>query len=153
MATNSTAGKSPASGTPTENFTAEERAAMKERAAEVRAARKRPGKDQEPEVLAKIAELPEADRELAERLHALIREAAPDLAPRMWYGQPAYARDGKIVVFLQPASKFETRYSTLGFTDQARLDNGPMWPTSWALTSLTGAELEAITDLVKRAAG
>jgi len=137
----------------TENFTAEERAAMKERAAEVRASKKKAGKDAEPEVLARIAELPEADRVMAGRLHALIREAAPELAPRMWYGQPAYARDGKVVVFFQPATKFKTRYSTLGFSEEARLDDGSMWPTSWALTSLSGAELEAITVLVKRAAG
>ncbi len=137
----------------TENFTAEERAAMKERAAEVRASRKKASKDEEPEVLAKIAELPEADRAMAERLHALIRKAAPELTPRMWYGQPAYARDGKVVVFFQPATKFKTRYSTLGFSEEARLDDGAMWPTSWALTSLADAELEAITQLVKRAAG
>ena len=149
MATTSTKATSDQTG----NFTAEERAAMKERAAEVRASRKKAGKDLEPEVLAKIAELPQPDRDMAERLHALIRAAAPELAPRMWYGQPAYARDGKVVVFFQPATKFETRYSTLGFSDEARLDDGAMWPTSWALTSLSGAELDAITDLVKRAAG
>jgi uncharacterized protein YdhG (YjbR/CyaY superfamily) len=137
----------------TENFTAEERAAMKERAAEVRASRKKASKDEEPEVLAKIAELPEPDRAMAERLHALIREAAPGLTPRMWYGQPAYARDGKVVVLIQPATKFKTRYSTLGFSEEARLDDGAMWPTSWALTSLSDAELDAITALVKRAAG
>jgi uncharacterized protein YdhG (YjbR/CyaY superfamily) len=137
----------------TENFTAEERAAMKERAAEVRASPKLASKDEEPEVLAKIAELPEPDRAMAERLHALIRETAPGLTPRMWYGQPAYARDGKVVVFFQPATKFKTRYSTLGFSEEARLDDGAMWPTSWALTSLSDAELDAITALVKRAAG
>jgi uncharacterized protein YdhG (YjbR/CyaY superfamily) len=137
----------------TENFTSDERAAMKERAAEVRAAKKKAGKDEEPQVLARIAELPEADRLMAERLHALIREAAPELTPRMWYGQPAYARDGKVVVFFQPATKFKTRYSTLGFSEEARLDDGAMWPTSWALTSLADAELDAITALVKRAAG
>ena len=137
----------------TENFTAEERAAMKERAAEVRATRKKATKDEEPEVLAKIAELPEPDRAMAERLHALIRKAAPELTPRTWYGQPAYARDGKVVVFFQPATKFKTRYSTLGFSEEARLDDGAMWPTSWALTSLSDAELDAITALVKRAAG
>ena len=137
----------------TENFTAEERAAMKERAAEVRATRKKATKDEEPEVLAKIAELPEPDRAMGERLHALIRKAAPELTPRTWYGQPAYARDGKVVVFFQPATKFKTRYSTLGFSEEARLDDGAMWPTSWALTSLSDAELDAITALVKRAAG
>ena len=145
--------KTSATSDEANTFTAEERAAMKERAAEVRASRKKAGKDQEPEVLARIAELPEEDRVMAERLHALIRAAAPDLAPRMWYGQPAYTRDGKVVVFLQPATKFDTRYSTLGFTDEARLDDGAMWPTSWALASLSGAELDTITDLVKRAAG
>ena len=137
----------------TENFTAEERAAMKERADEVRASRKKAGKDLEPEVLAKIAELPQPDREMAERLHALIRKTAPELTPRMWYGQPAYARDGKVVVFFQPATKFETRYSTLGFSEDARLDDGAMWPTSWALASLGDAELPVIAKLVKRAAG
>lgn len=137
----------------TENFTADERAAMKERAAEVRASRKKAGKDPEPEVLARIGELPEPDRAMAERLHALIRDAAPELTPRMWYGQPAYARDGRVVVFFQAATKFKTRYSTLGFSEEARLDDGAMWPTSWALTSLSGAELDAITVLVKRAAG
>jgi hypothetical protein len=137
----------------TENFTAEERAAMKERAAEVRASRKKASKDEEPEVLAKIAELPQEDRAMAERLHALIRKAAPELTPRMWYGQPAYARDGKVVVFFQPATKFKTRYSTLGFSEEARLDDGAMWPTSWALKSLSEAELDVITQLVKRAAG
>jgi len=126
---------------------------MKERAAEVRATRKKVTKDEEPEVLAKIAELPDADRAMAERLHALIRKAAPELTPRTWYGQPAYARDGKVVVFFQPATKFKTRYSTLGFSEEARLDDGAMWPTSWALTSLSDAELDAITALVKRAAG
>ena len=137
----------------TENFTAEERAAMKERAAEVRASRKKAGKDLEPEVLAKIAELPQPDREMAERLHALIRKTAPELTPRMWYGQPAYARDGKVVVFFQPATKFETRYSTLGFSEDARLDDGAMWPTSWALASLGDAELQVIAKLEQRAAG
>jgi uncharacterized protein YdhG (YjbR/CyaY superfamily) len=149
MATTSTK----ATSEPTGNFTAEERAAMKERAAEVRASRKKPGKDLEPEVLAKIAELPQPDRDLAERLHAVIRAAAPELTPRMWYGQPAYARDGKVVVFFQPASKFETRYSTLGFSDEARIDDGAMWPTAFGLTSLSGAELDAVTALVKRAVG
>ena len=117
------------------------------------ATRKKVTKDEEPEVLAKIAELPDADRAMAERLHALIRKAAPELTPRTWYGQPAYARDGKVVVFFQPATKFKTRYSTLGFSEEARLDDGAMWPTSWALTSLSDAELDAITALVKRAAG
>lgn len=153
MAGTSKTARTTATRKASDNFTGEERAAMKERAAEVRASQKLAGKDEEPEVLAKIAELPEDDRVLAERLHALIRKAAPELTPRMWYGQPAYARDGKVVVFFQPAIKFKTRYSTLGFSEEARLDDGAMWPTSWALTSLADAELDAITDLVKRAAG
>ena len=136
-----------------DGFTVEERAAIRERAAEVRSAKRKAGKDQEPEVLAMIAGLPEADRALAERLHSLIRVSAPALSPKLWYGQPAYARDGKVVLFFQPASKFQTRYSTLGFNDEARLDDGAMWPTSFALTALTEAGEATIADLVKRAAG
>jgi uncharacterized protein YdhG (YjbR/CyaY superfamily) len=129
-------------------FTAEEKAAMKERASEVRSGKG----DEEPAVLEKIAELPGTDRAMAARVHAIIRAAAPELAPRLWYGQPAYSRDGKVVCFFQPAGKFKTRYSTLGFNDTARLDDGAMWPTAFALVELT-ADVEArIAELVQRAA-
>ncbi len=136
-----------------EGFTAEERAAMKERAAEVRAAGRRGAKaDEEGTVLAKIAELPEPDRAMAERLHAVIKASAPTLAPKLWYGMPAYARDGKVVCFFQPASKFKARYATLGFNDTAKLDDGTVWPTAFALTELTAADEARIAQLVKRAA-
>jgi uncharacterized protein YdhG (YjbR/CyaY superfamily) len=136
-----------------QNFTAEERAAMKERANEARAAKKAAaGADAEAEVLAKIAEFPEADRVLAERVHEIVKATAPSLAPRLWYGQPAYAKEGKVLVFFQPASKFKTRYATLGFSDVAALDEGSMWPTYFALTTLTDAEEKRIADLVARAA-
>jgi uncharacterized protein YdhG (YjbR/CyaY superfamily) len=134
-----------------QTFSPEERAAMKERAAEQKAARR--GADAEADVLAKIAELPAADRALARRLHALVKGAAPELAPRLWYGMPAYAKDGKVVCFLQPAGKFKTRYSTLGFSDRAQLDDGTMWPTAYAVTELTAAGEARIVELVKRAAG
>jgi len=104
-------------------------------------------------VLAKIAEMPPADREIAERIHKLITTTAPHLAPKTWYGQPAYARDGKVVCFFQAAAKFKTRYSTLGFSDEAQLDDGKMWPTSWAITGLTAADEQEIAKLIKRAAG
>ena len=138
----------------TANFTAEERAAMQERAAEVRTARKR-GKaagDPEAELLAKIAELPDDDRAMAERIHAIVREVAPGLTPRTWYGMPAYGAS-KAVLFFQPASKFKARYATLGFNDDARLDDGAMWPTAYALTRVGDAEEAAIRELVRRAAG
>lgn len=135
------------------NFTAEERAAMKERANEARAAKKAAaGADAEAEVLAKIAGFPEADRHLAERVHGIVKAAAPSLAPRLWYGQPAYAKDGKVLVFFQPASKFKTRYATLGFSDVAALDEGSMWPTYYALTTLTDTDEKRIAELVARAA-
>lgn len=138
----------------TENFTAEERAAMKERAREVRSARGRgKGADLEPDVLAAIAEMPDEDRAIAERVHAIVREVAPDLAPRLWYGQPAYARDGKVVCFFQAAAKFKTRYATLGFNEVATLDDGRMWPTAFAVTGLTAAEEKRIAELVQRAVG
>jgi uncharacterized protein YdhG (YjbR/CyaY superfamily) len=126
----------------------EERAAMRERARETR---KGASKDGTADVLAKIAELPEADRSLATRVHELVLAAAPGLAPRTWYGMPAYARDGKVVCFFQAAQKFRSRYSTLGFSDQAKLDEGSFWPTSYAVTKLTKADEKAITALVKRA--
>jgi hypothetical protein len=136
-----------------QTFTAEERAAMKERANEARAAKKAAaGADAEAEVLAKIAEFPEADRVLAERVHEIVKATVPSLAPRLWYGQPAYAKEGKVLVFFQPASKFKTRYATLGFSDVAVLDEGSMWPTYFALTTLTDAEEKRIAELVARAA-
>jgi uncharacterized protein YdhG (YjbR/CyaY superfamily) len=133
-------------------FTAEERAAMKERARELKAASA--GKaDGERDVLAKIAEMPEPDRAKAERLHAIVKATAPDLSPRTWYGMPAYAKDGKVVCFFQSAHKFKSRYATIGFSDAANLDDGAMWPTSFALEKLTAAEEKKISALVKRAVG
>jgi uncharacterized protein YdhG (YjbR/CyaY superfamily) len=133
-------------------FTKEERAAMKERARELKAAADREAG--ESDLLAKIAEMPEADRVMAERIHAIMKANAPDLAPRTWYGQPAYAdKDGKVVCFFQPASKFNTRYATLGFNDAAHLDDGAMWPVAFALKGLTAAEEARIVELVKKAVG
>ena len=135
-----------------ESFTAEERAAMKERAQELRAAKRRKGAgDGEGEVLAKIKEMPEPDRSIAERIHAIVKANAPELTSRTWYGMPAYAKDGKVVCFFQAGAKFKTRYCTLGFNDTARLDDGSMWPTSFALTKLTAADAKRIGELVKRA--
>jgi uncharacterized protein YdhG (YjbR/CyaY superfamily) len=134
-------------------FTDEERAAMRERAQEQKA---HPGADKadgESAVLAKIAEMPAPDRAMAERLHAIITTSAPALAPRTWYGMPAYAKDGKVVCFFQPASKFKTRYATFGFNDSAHLDDGAMWPTAFALTALAASDEERIAALVKQAAG
>jgi len=130
-------------------FTAEERAAMRERAKEVKAAANR--EEAERDVLAKIAEMPEPDRDMAERLHALVKESAPELEARTWYGMPAYSKDGKVVCFFQSASKFKARYATLGFNDRANLDEGAMWPTSFALQELTAAEEARIGELVKKA--
>ncbi len=135
----------------TKGFTAEERAAMKERAREQKAAASRA--DGERDVLEKIAAMQEPDRGMAERLHAIISASAPDLSPKTWYGMPAYARGDKIVCFFQPAEKFKTRYATLGFSDNANLDDGAMWPTTFALKELTGAEEAKIADLVKKAVG
>jgi uncharacterized protein YdhG (YjbR/CyaY superfamily) len=135
-------------------FTDEERAAMKERAQELKAdARRGPrgGKADGESVLAKIAEMPEPDRVMAERLHALIAASAPDLSPKTWYGMPAYAKGGKVVCFFQSADKFKSRYATLGFSDEANLDEGAMWPTSFALKELTAAEEAKIDALVKQA--
>ena len=138
-----------------EGFTDDERAAMKERAQELKAEARRgtrAGKaDGESAVLAKIAELPEPDRAMAERLHAIIKASAPALSPKTWYGMPAYARDGKVVCFFQSAQKFKSRYATLGFSDEANLDEGAMWPTSFALKELTAAEEARIGALVKKA--
>jgi uncharacterized protein YdhG (YjbR/CyaY superfamily) len=134
-------------------FTDEERAAMKERAKEQKAeARASKNKAEgESDVLAKIAEMAEPDRTMAGRLHEIIKASAPFLTPRLWYGMPAYARDGKVVCFFQCAQKFNTRYATLGFSDTANLDEDAMWPTSFALTELTAAEEERISELVKKA--
>ena len=134
-------------------FSAEERAAMRERARELKAeARAAKGKaDGEKDLLAKIAEMAEPERTMAERLHAIVMAAAPDLVPRTWYGMPAYARDGKVVCFFQGAQKFNTRYSTLGFNDAANLDDGAMWPTAYALKELTSAEEARISALVRKA--
>ncbi len=134
-------------------FTDEERAAMKERAKELKAealANKNKAEG-ESDVLAKIAEMPEPDRAMAERLHGIIKASAPVLAPKTWYGMPAYAKDGKVVCFFQCAQKFNTRYATLGFSDTANLDEGTMWPTTFALTELTAAEEARISALVKKA--
>jgi uncharacterized protein YdhG (YjbR/CyaY superfamily) len=138
-----------------EGFTGEERAAMKERARELKAATRRGPRadkaDGESAVLAKIAELRQPDRALGERLHAVITASAPALSPRLWYGMPAYAKDGKVVCFFQSAQKFNSRYATLGFSDQANLDEGAMWPTAFALTELTAADEARIGALVKKA--
>ena len=138
-----------ATGKTAKGFTAEERAAMKERAQERKAAASKA--DAEDAVLAKIAEMPKADRALAERVHAIVKANAPDLAPRTWYGMPAYAKDGKVVCYFQSAHKFKSRYATLGFNDVANLDEGAMWPTSFALTALTAAEEGKVAALVKKA--
>ena len=137
----------------TQGFTDEEKAAMKARAKEAKAEMRASGKREagESDVLAAIAAMPEADRALAERLHRIITAGAPGLWPKTWYGMPAYARDGKVVCFFQSADKFNTRYATLGFNDTANLDEGAMWPTSFALKELTAAEEERIAELVKRA--
>jgi uncharacterized protein YdhG (YjbR/CyaY superfamily) len=136
-------------------FTAEERAAMKERAQELKAeARRDPRADKadgESDVLAKIAEMQGPDRAMAKRLHALVKASAPGLSPRTWYGMPAYAKDGKVVCFFQSAQKFKSRYATFGFSDEANLDEGAMWPTAFALTKLTAAEEARISALVKKA--
>jgi uncharacterized protein YdhG (YjbR/CyaY superfamily) len=143
----------PTTGKKSGGFTAEERAAMKERAQELKA-EARMNKDRaagEKAVLAKIAELPQPDRALAERLHAVVRASAPELSPKTWYGMPAYAKEGKVVCFFTPASKFKERYATFGFNATANLDEGTMWPTSWALKELTAADEARIAALVKQA--
>jgi uncharacterized protein YdhG (YjbR/CyaY superfamily) len=141
-----------ASSKPSEGWTDAERDAMKERARELKAAKRR-GADQdaEGEVLAKIAEMPEPDRVMAERIHAIVKATAPDLKPRTWYGMPAYARDGKVICFFTPAAKFKERYASFGFNADAHLDEGSMWPTAFALTKLTAADEARITALVKKA--
>jgi uncharacterized protein YdhG (YjbR/CyaY superfamily) len=132
-----------------QTFTKEERAAMRERAKEQKAAASKEEADKD--VLAKIAEMPKADRAIAERLHAIVKDTAPDLAPRTWYGMPAYAKDGKVLCFFQSAAKFKSRYATLGFSDRANLDKDAMWPTSYALKELNDAEEKKIRSLVKKA--
>jgi uncharacterized protein YdhG (YjbR/CyaY superfamily) len=134
-------------------FSDVEREAMKERVREQKAAARRGANeaDGESDVLAKIAEMPEPDRVLGERLHAVIKASAPALSPRLWYGQPAYAKEGKVVCFFQAAQKFKTRYATFGFSDEANLDEGAMWPTAFALKRLTAADEKRIGALVKKA--
>jgi uncharacterized protein YdhG (YjbR/CyaY superfamily) len=142
-----------ATGAKSGGFTAEERAAMRERARELKAeARARKGgEDGERDVLASIGGMPEPDRTMATRLHAIVKASAPSLSPKTWYGMPAYAKDGKVVCFFQSSGKFKTRYSSLGFNDAASLDEGAMWPVAFALKELTGAAEEAIRALVTRA--
>ena len=148
-ATRKSAKRTATRGKKSNGFTAEERAAMKERARELKAAQ---GKaDGDKAVLAKIAEMPKPDRVMAERIHAIVKASAPDLSPRTWYGMPAYAKDGKVVCYFQDAAKFKSRYATFGFNDAANLDAGNMWPTSFALTELTAAEEKKIGALVKKA--
>ena len=130
-------------------FTDEERGAMKDRVQEQKAAAEKA--DGESAVLAKIAEMPEPDRAMGKRLHAVIKASAPALSPRLWYGMPAYAKDGNVVCFFQPAQKFKTRYSTFGFSDKAHLDQGTMWPNAFALTKLTAEDEARIGALVKKA--
>ena len=130
-------------------FSAEEKAAMRERAKELKAEAARA--DGEKALLEKVAEMKGTDRAMATRLHAIITAAAPALSPKTWYGMPAYAKDGKIVCFFQSAEKFDSRYATFGFSDEASIDQGPMWPTSWALKKLTAAEEKKIVTLVKKA--
>ena len=143
----------PASDKKSRAFTDEERAAMKERARELKTeARAKKGKaDGESDVLAKIAAMREPDRAMAERLHAIVKASAPDISPKTWYGMPAYAKDGKVVCFFQSAQKFKTRYATFGFSDEANLDEGALWPTSFALKELTAADEARISALVKKA--
>jgi uncharacterized protein YdhG (YjbR/CyaY superfamily) len=138
-----------ARGKKSKGFTAEERAAMKERAKELKAQASKA--DGEKDVLAKIAEMPKPDRDMAKRLHASIKASAPALSPRTWYGMPAYAKDDKVVCYFQSARKFKSRYATFGFNDSANLDKGAMWPTSFALKKLTAADEAKIVALVKKA--
>jgi uncharacterized protein YdhG (YjbR/CyaY superfamily) len=147
------AAKHTETGKGSQGFTAEEKAAMKERARELKA-EERASKDRaagEADVLAKIAEMPDSDRRMAERIHAIVKATAPELSPRTWYGMPAYTRDDKVLCFFQAADKFKARYATFGFNDVATLDDGAMWPTSFALTRLTAADEKRIAELVKKA--
>jgi uncharacterized protein YdhG (YjbR/CyaY superfamily) len=143
--------KKPARRSAADLFSAEEKAAMKELVKERKASGNKA--QAEADCLARIAEMPPADRTMAERLHKLIAQNAPDLAPRTWYGMPAYAKDGNVVCFFQSAAKFKARYATLGFTDKANLDDGEMWPNSYALRTLTKADEAKIAELLRRAVG
>lgn len=145
--------RTPASAKKSKGFTAEERAAMNERARELKAEAGTDKGDGEAEVLAKIAEMAEPDRTMAERLHALVKASAPGLTPRTWYGMPAYAKKDKVVCFFQSAQKFKSRYATLGFSDTAKLDDGAMWPTAFALTRMDAPVEAKIAALLKRAVG
>ena len=150
--TQESAKRTTATNKKSKGFTDDERAAMKERAQELKTeARRGPRANGESDVLAKIAEMPEPDRAMAKRLHAIIKTSAPALSPKTWYGMPAYAKDGKVVCFFQSAQKFKSRYATFGFSDEANLDEGAMWPTSFALKELTAAEEARIGALVKKA--
>ena len=132
---------------PSEGFTAEERGAMRDRVREIKAG----SSDGEGEVLAKIAEMQDSDRVMAERIHAIVKDTAPELTPRTWYGMPAYSKDGKVLCYFRSAQKFKTRYATFGFSDKANLDDGGMWPTDYALKKLTAADEKRIVALVKQA--
>jgi uncharacterized protein YdhG (YjbR/CyaY superfamily) len=148
--------KSSPTGATFEGFTEEERAAMKDRAQELKAEARRGTRDAkamdaENAVLEKIAEMPDSDRVIAERIHAIVKASAPELAPKLWYGMPAYAKDGKVVCFFQSAEKFKARYATFGFNDPANIDDGTMWPTAFGLTKLTPADEDRISTLVKKA--
>lgn len=147
MPAKKSARSTPARNEASTSFTDDERAAIRARNRELKANKA----DGESDVLAKIGEMPTADRALGERLHAIIKSSAPTLSPKLWYGMPAYARNGKIVCFFQPASKFKTRYATLGFNDAATLDEGHLWPVAFALTELTAADEATIGELVKKA--
>ncbi len=140
-------------GAKSNGFTAEERAAMRDRARELKSAGKNGATEGESAVLAKIDAMQKSDRLMGRRIHDIVRANAPELLPKLWYGMPAYARDGKVVCFFQDAAKFKTRYATLGFSDKANLDDGAMWPTTYALKQLTPAEETRIGALVKKAAG
>jgi uncharacterized protein YdhG (YjbR/CyaY superfamily) len=139
-----------AKGAGSKGFTDDEKAAMRERARELRSARRGP-EDGESDVLAKIAQMPPSDRAMAERIHAIVKATAPELTSRTYYGMPAYAKDGNVICFFKAAAKFKMRYATLGFTDKAKLDDGAMWPTDFALTQLTAAEEARIAELVQSA--
>lgn len=155
MADRNTAGTAPKIAEPSEGWTDDEKAAMRERAREMKASARRGAKkaDGEADLLTRIAGMPEPDRTLAERIHALVTATTPALESRTWYGMPAYAKDGKVVCFFQAAHKFTSRYATLGFSDEAALDDGTMWPTSFALTELTPADEARIGELLKKAVG
>jgi uncharacterized protein YdhG (YjbR/CyaY superfamily) len=151
MSTNKATQKSARRNSASGKFTAEERAAMKERAQELKAEANKA--DGERALLAKVAEMKGSDRAMAKRIHAIVKASAPDLSPKTWYGMPAYAKDGKVVCFFQSAEKFQSRYATFGFSDEAHLDQGRMWPTSFALKELTADEEAKIGVLVKKAVG